>query len=114
MIHARRTRARNVPQEPQLNEFKKPTLNSSMGFAVSQASVAGAVFNANARFPIPITNRAVTVMGNVFTNCPLDECNIRTAERSGFLYRHLFYITLAKYSRVSIPRTFERKNHVLY
>ena len=58
----------------------------------------------NMVIPIPITNRVVKVMGSVFNNCPLDERNITFCLSSGFL-KHLFDITFARNSSISIPRS---------
>jgi hypothetical protein len=54
-------------------------------------------------FSIPITSRAVNVMGRVFTNCPLDECDIRTTVRRSFL-RHLFHVVFSDNSQTIILR----------
>jgi hypothetical protein len=58
-------------------------------FLIPHFTIASTVFIPNKGIPMPITSRAVNVMGRVFTNCPLDERKISTTVRSGFL-KHLF------------------------
>ncbi len=48
----------------------------SVTYVIPQITAAATGGMANAWFPIPITSRAVKVMGRKFTNCPLDEQDI--------------------------------------
>lgn len=88
-----RTHARKIPHNP-CSVFKKVTLDLSVTFVIPQMMLAATVFIPNMGVPTLITSRAVNVMGREFANCLLDECYIRTTDRSGFL-RHWYDITFA-------------------
>jgi len=67
-----------------------------VGYLVPQVIVAATVFIAMAWFPIPITNRAVNVMGKKCVLLRLHcECDVAATDRSGFL-KHLFDITFSR------------------
>jgi hypothetical protein len=81
----------------------------SVTFVIPQMMLAATVFIPKMGVPMPITSRAVNVMGREFTNCPLDESYIRTTVRSNFL-KHLFFFTSARYFHTIYHARIVRQN----